>query len=403
MLSKKEWERHCFGEKNQRWTFRPVPIDKDCRLVLYGAGYGGLMFLELLRSQGIEPECILDISPQKYGREIMGVPVYSPDIMDLDERIAIICLLKMGEAYQQIKEKLMSMGCQAVFHLYELRGNRTLFKDQPLVISPDLDLIWNHRDSLYSTYIMLEDALSRQTLSAVLRFLWGDLCESIPALPMEDQYFADDIYSLEGNEVFVDCGAHVGEIMLQFFRRTHGQFKNYWAFEPDRSNVQALKEKCPGEFHQKSIIYDLALGNRPDRVQIHNYDGSNSVIHANGETEAVCVELDSFKDILHPTILKIDVEGWESRLLTGAKGIICRDKPVIAIAVYHKEHDLWEIPLQLKQWVPEYCLYIRSYLNVAETVLYAVPPERVEKRRTHHEISHLTWEEKTIQDRSGSK
>lgn len=84
--------------------------------------------------------------------------------------------------------------------------------------------------------------------------------------------------------------------------------------------------------------------------------------------------LDSFAEELHLTVLKIDVEGWESCLLAGAETVIRRDKPVIAIAIYHREQDFWEIPLKLMQMVPEYRFYLRSYLNVSETVLYAVPP-----------------------------
>lgn len=73
-----------------------------------------------------------------------------------------------------------------------------------------------------------------------------------------------------------------------------------------------------------------------------------------------------------------------ARLLAGAEAIIRRDEPVIAIATYHKEQDFWEIPLRLKHLVPEYHFYLRSYLNVAETVLYAVPPARL--KRKEHEV-----------------
>lgn len=380
MLSKREWEQTCLDGDGWLEHFPPIRVNRNYHLVIYGAGYGGLMFLELLRRQGIEPECILDVSPQKYGRRIMGVPVFLPDDVCLAGKTVIVCLLKMGETYQQIKEKLTATGCQSVFHLYELREDQTLFENQPLVISPNRKLIWDNRDLLYHTYEMLEDELSRKTLFSIFKFLWSNLYEPIPSLPMEEQYFANDIYSLGKNDVFVDCGAHIGEIMLQFFQRTHGQFNSYWAFEPDPQNIRALEDTCPKKYSQRVIIQNSALGDTPGIVQIKNYDGSNSVICKNGQEDVPCVTLDNFTAQLHPTILKVDVEGWESRLLTGAQKMICQDKPIIAIAVYHKEQDFWEIPLQLKQWVPEYRLYLRSYLNVSETVLYAIPPERVRKK-----------------------
>ncbi|MDE6261544.1 MAG: FkbM family methyltransferase [Oscillospiraceae bacterium] len=382
MLTKKEWEYTCFGGAGQEKHSLPVQIDSNCRLVIYGAGYCGLMFLELLRSRGIEPECFLDMSPQKQGRKIMGVCVHEPNRVWVEDATVVVCLLKMEDTYQQIKARLMEMGCHSIFHLYELREDRTLFQNQPLLISPNRELIWNNKDFLYQVCEMLEDECSRQTLSSILRFLWCDLYEHIPSFPMEDQYFANDIYSLGENEVFADCGAHVGEIFRQFSRRCQGRFASYWVFEPDKQNVYMLEDACPREFRQRMMIQHVALGEQAGTVRIRNYDGSNSVIREDGEDEASCTTLDSFAAQLHPTILKIDVEGWESRLLTGAQEIICRDKPLIAIAVYHREQDFWEIPLRLKQWVPEYRLYLRSYLSVAETVLYAVPPGRTKQKES---------------------
>lgn len=382
MLSREAWERTCFSKEDAESCGVPVRLDGQSRIVLYGAGYGGLMFLELLRCRGLEPECFLDQSARKQGRTIMGVPVRAPDRTVAEDAMVIVCLLEMGETFQNIKARMIELGCRMVYHLYELREDRALFENQPLIISPDRDLIWANRGLLYQVVQMLEDELSRQTLTSILKFLWSDLDERIPALPMEDQYFADDIYSLGGDEVFVDCGAHVGEILCQFLRRCRGRFDRYWAFEPDGQNICELEKNCPPEYRQRLVIRHTALGNGPGTVRVRNYDGSNSVIGEDGEEAAPCAALDSFADELRPTILKIDVEGWESRLLAGAEKIICRNKPVIAIAAYHRERDLWEIPLRLKELVPDYRFYLRSYLNVAETVLYAVPLGRL-KRKEH--------------------
>lgn len=75
MLSKEMWEQVCFPLKECRSHEPPIRLDRQSRIVLYGAGYGGLMFLELLRRRGLEPERFLDLSPKKQGRTIMGVPV----------------------------------------------------------------------------------------------------------------------------------------------------------------------------------------------------------------------------------------------------------------------------------------------------------------------------------------
>ena len=49
-----------------------------------------------------------------------------------------------------------------------------------------------------------------------------------------------------------------------------------------------------------------------------------------------------------------------------------RDKPRLAICIYHKPEDIIELPLYLLKLVPEYKFYIRHYCsNMWETVLYA--------------------------------
>ena len=58
-------------------------------------------------------------------------------------------------------------------------------------------------------------------------------------------------------------------------------------------------------------------------------------------------------------------------MLRGAKKIISRDKPKMAICRYHNLTDYYEIPLFLKQLVPEYKMKVRHHsTGFTETVLY---------------------------------
>ena len=71
----------------------------------------------------------------------------------------------------------------------------------------------------------------------------------------------------------------------------------------------------------------------------------------------------------------MDIEGAELESLQGARKTIRRDRPKLAVCIYHKPEDMIEIPLYIKELVPEYKLYIRHHSNSGtETVLYAVMP-----------------------------
>lgn len=74
------------------------------------------------------------------------------------------------------------------------------------------------------------------------------------------------------------------------------------------------------------------------------------------------------------TLIKMDVEGAELESLKGAKNTILKDKPKLAICIYHKAQDMIDLPVYIKSLVPEYKLYIRHHSNgEGETVLYAMP------------------------------
>ena len=73
------------------------------------------------------------------------------------------------------------------------------------------------------------------------------------------------------------------------------------------------------------------------------------------------------------TYIVIDIEGAEHNALLGARQTIARWKPKMAVCVYHRREDLFDVPLLLKSFAPTYKFYLRHYTsNQTETVLYAV-------------------------------
>jgi len=96
--------------------------------------------------------------------------------------------------------------------------------------------------------------------------------------------------------------------------------------------------------------------------------------HAKLEVE--CYPMDELQ-IDRATIIKMDIEGAEYDALLGARRMILRDKPILAICVYHTQDDIWRIPLLIHGFLPEHKLFLRAYEGDGfQTVLYAVPPDR---------------------------
>ena len=88
--------------------------------------------------------------------------------------------------------------------------------------------------------------------------------------------------------------------------------------------------------------------------------------------EAPIVALDDVLPNFFPTLIKLDIEGFEPAALRGAKKLISSTRPDLAICVYHQPEHLWEIPLFLKTMVPQYRFWMRCHgYNGFDSVLYA--------------------------------
>lgn len=69
-------------------------------------------------------------------------------------------------------------------------------------------------------------------------------------------------------------------------------------------------------------------------------------------------------------MVKMDIEGAELSALRGMKCFIKQYEPYLAICLYHKEEDIYEIPRYIKELVPSYRLYLRGGFHLE---CWAVP------------------------------
>lgn len=104
-----------------------------------------------------------------------------------------------------------------------------------------------------------------------------------------------------------------------------------------------------------------------------NAIGDESGNFSNKGTEMIrVVKLD---DVVKEKVsfIKMDIEGMESEALMGAEYIIQRDKPKLAISVYHKCNDIFTLAEQVLSYRADYKLYLRHYTpNCDDTVMYFV-------------------------------
>jgi hypothetical protein len=70
----------------------------------------------------------------------------------------------------------------------------------------------------------------------------------------------------------------------------------------------------------------------------------------------------------------MDIEGSEPAALRGAEKIIRRDRPKLAIAIYHGWDDFANIPEWISNLGIDYAFYLGHYtIHAEETILFAKP------------------------------
>lgn len=225
---------------------------------------------------------------------------------------------------------------------------------------------------------LLCDELSKQTLFSVLTHHLDNNREHLLGInrAYDAHYFRSGLFELRRDEIFVDCGAAVGETVDHFLEMTEETFKHLYAFEPDGSNFRQLRERIARyrnrPFHKDISLFQKATGEKDCTVAFEHGGGEGShVIESAAEGGMQMVRLDSeLPD--GATFLKLDVEGHELAALRGAEQTICECKPRIAVCVYHRDDDLLTIPAYLKSLNPDYQIGLRHCNQVRfDTICFA--------------------------------
>lgn len=188
------------------------------------------------------------------------------------------------------------------------------------------------------------------------------------------QYFDQDIIKRSVGGVFIDGGCLDLNDTERFIER-NPKFDKVYAFEPSVQNYERCVKHKKEHLECDNKIEIIKKGLWSEEKQLYFKDnGGKSCISSKGAEVIEVTSIDAFmetKEIV--TFIKMDIEGSELEALKGAKETIMRDKPNLAICIYHKNEDIVEIPQYILELNPDYKLYIRHYSCYnTETVLYAI-------------------------------
>lgn len=229
---------------------------------------------------------------------------------------------------------------------------------------------------LEKLFEILSDEDSKKTVEYVL--------EQRESRRDDSQFFAEDVavgdpyyfknrefFRIGSEETYLDIGPQNGGTIRDFINRTGDRYKSIYAWEIGKDSIAKLEKNF-----QDNRIKILPYGAWDENTTM-GLEGSNGARHLVTEDEnnfsgIICKRIDDV--VGYPvSLIKMDIEGAEMNALRGAEKTIKEYKPKLLISLYHKQNDIWEIPLFLHKLVPEYKLYIRHQRsNPNDTILFAI-------------------------------
>ncbi|MBU1109294.1 MAG: FkbM family methyltransferase [Candidatus Riflebacteria bacterium] len=348
------------------------------KYAIYGASiYAKVLFNELCRL-GINVDFFVDEYVQ--AKEFLGKPVFR--IKDVTDKKNLI--LMNATAYDLV-ESLMAKGFPEVKSLKEtiyaypgalIEFNQTMWVVKSNRLVNENEFAWLHK--------RMADEKSKKLLQTLTNFRMNPLPEYFFYADGDTEYFPSGFDAFKGidNLKFVDCGAFTGDTIQSLFNNFSRKIEWIISMEPDPNNLEKLIKqnlvRRPEHENTNIFIYPIGAFNKETLCSFQLNGSSSSISDSSSDTQLLVpvARIDTLLAHTAPNFIKMDVEGAELEALDGAKEIIKKHRPNLAISAYHKAEHLWEVPRFIDSLCPDYEFRLRLHGNWGhELTLYCCMPE----------------------------
>lgn len=355
------------------------------KVVIYGAGGNGLKFFKAI--SGASADVVFFIDEYSDLKVIKDIPVFRVDEV-LGCQLPI--LVSISNHNISVSADLRSKGFENVFDFNESVKKFPeiiqLFLDSTPWAKKDRNL-WLDRLGVEQFSHRLSDKRSQEVLDQIVRFRSTlDVIDYIDN-DGQRQYFPEDVPIARGIDALrmIDCGAFDGDTLLStldFCQEKELKIHSISMLEPDPNNLSSLGKRVRQHTSEEFdlLVYQAGAWSAGGIMHLKS-NGQTSMLCPGGSDDDISltipvITLDDVFFGMRPNYIKMDIEGSEIEALKGAELIIQRYKPTLAICLYHRSSDLWDIPSLIDSIFPGYEFYLRVHGNMGlETVLYCLPLE----------------------------
>ena len=213
--------------------------------------------------------------------------------------------------------------------------------------------------------------------------------------------FRDGGHEPTGGDWVIDCGACFGGTSLYFANKVgvDGRVLSF-EFMPDNLNIFSRNIENNPELKSRIILVRSPVHSKDGQLMVIEGTGPATQVHPIGtgvlmyakaialwvkskisnnpiafcKSTTIDAELKN-RSVNRVRLIKMDIEGSEYSALRGAIKTIQKHKPVLAICVYHRLIDFYEVPQLIGSLNLGYKFYLQhSTVHGDETVIFAIPP-----------------------------
>ena len=199
---------------------------KHKQIVIYGMGVASTNIEKELQNENLNIVAYCDsFSRSEDNKTFNSKPVISRDeLLSIDNLVVLISAVSI-KARHEISKWLKDNNIE---HL-----------------SLDKIVFCNHKTEVLDCYSSFYDSKSKQIYTDLILSRMKNKSPERKNISLEPQYLSVVPFHdpLNFKEVFVDCGAYVGDTLSYYTSVRGGVFKKYIGFEPDYKNYTALKAR----------------------------------------------------------------------------------------------------------------------------------------------------------------
>ena len=340
----------------------------DKTVVMYGMGNGADKILAACSEKGIVVSDFFASDGFVRGHFFHGKRVLSwSETKEKYGADRLIVLLSFGTSREDVLQTIQSVASEAELYAPDVPA----FGDGLF----DLAFARAHAKELQEAYVLLSDDESRRIFENVVKFkLTGRIGYLLDAVSDPDTVMRE-LVEPQRIRTAADLGAYNGDTVRQLLDFPYSALQKIWAMEPDARNFRKLKAYADAE--ARATVLPFAKGAWREQTTLY-FDGSgnrNASFGTNRSetlasrpvklTEIAADTLDNVLDGETVDYIKYDVEGSEREAIMGSAATIRATHPTLMVSLYHRNEDLFSLPLLVHQVFPAYKhFYLRRFAGV---------------------------------------